>query len=141
MTEEEKDLTQLEIRPEFKMVFDFAAKSALGVSRSGAAAAFDGGLFEIMAGAAALLASVFLLFIFSRQLAAFSKTLNNPKAFLFAVAIGASASFATPIGYQTNLMVYGPGGYKFKDYLKVGIPMNIFIGIIAIATIYLIYFI
>ena len=70
-----------------KTVFDFAAKSALGVSRSGAAAAFDGGLFEIMAGAAALLASVFLLFIFSRQLAAFSKTLNNPKAFLFAVAI------------------------------------------------------
>ena len=64
----------------------------------------------------------------------------DPRPFLIAVAIAASASFATPIGYQTNLMVYGPGGYRFKDFLKIGIPMNIFIGIIAITTIYLIYF-
>jgi len=38
---------------------------------------------------------------------------------------GAMSSFATPIGYQTNLMVQGPGNYTFKDYLKIGVPMNI----------------
>ena len=65
----------------------------------------------------------------------------DPRPFLIAVAIGASASFATPLGYQTNLMVYGPGGYKFKDFMKIGVPMNIFIGVIAITIIYLFNFI
>ncbi|MDZ7332644.1 MAG: SLC13 family permease [candidate division KSB1 bacterium] len=64
----------------------------------------------------------------------------DPRPFALAVAIGASASFATPIGYQTNLMVYGPGGYKFSDFLKIGIPMNILIGVIAILMIYFWYF-
>jgi di/tricarboxylate transporter len=54
----------------------------------------------------------------------------DPKPFIIAVCFGASACFATPIGYQTNLLVYGPGGYRFSDYLKLGIPLNFLILII-----------
>ncbi len=62
------------------------------------------------------------------------------RPFVIAVAIAAGASFATPIGYQTNLMVYGPGGYKFKDYLRIGVPLQILVGIIAVFLIYKLYF-
>ena len=51
----------------------------------------------------------------------------DPKPFIIGICFGASACFATPMGYQTNLMVYGPGGYRFIDYLKLGIPLNLLV--------------
>ena len=55
----------------------------------------------------------------------------DPRPFAVIVMIAASASFATPIGYQTNTLVYAPGGYRFTDYMILGIPMNVMVGIVA----------
>ncbi|CAA0101096.1 Sodium-dependent dicarboxylate transporter SdcS [Halioglobus japonicus] len=52
--------------------------------------------------------------------------------FVVCLMMAASASFATPIGYQTNLMVYGPGGYRFSDYLRIGVPLNILLGLVTV---------
>ena len=49
----------------------------------------------------------------------------DPRPLIFAVCLGSSNSFLTPIGYQTNMMVYGPGQYKFNDFIKVGLPLSI----------------
>lgn len=55
-----------------------------------------------------------------------SQTMDlNFMPFVFAIMIASSAGYSTPIGYQTHLMVYGPGGYLYKDYLKIGLPLNI----------------
>ena len=55
--------------------------------------------------------------------------------YAMAIAVAASASFATPIGYATNLMVYGPGGYRFSDYLRFGLPLNILMWAVAVLII------
>ena len=62
------------------------------------------------------------------------------KPFMLILAVGASTCFATPIGYQTNLMVYSAGGYRFKDFLRIGIPTTLIVGILAMIMIYLLYF-
>jgi len=54
----------------------------------------------------------------------------DPRPLVIVVMIAASAAFATPIGYQTNMLVYGPGGYKFTDFMKIGIPLNLSLGIV-----------
>ena len=59
----------------------------------------------------------------------------DPRPLVVAVMVAASASFATPIGYQTNMMVYGPGGYRFTDFMRIGIPLNLSMGLIVSAVI------
>jgi di/tricarboxylate transporter len=59
----------------------------------------------------------------------------DPRPLVVAVMFGASASFATPIGYQTNTLVYGPGGYKFTDFLRIGVPLNLLMMVVMSAMI------
>ncbi len=59
----------------------------------------------------------------------------DPRPLVVAVMFGASASFATPIGYQTNTLVYGAGDYRFSDFLKIGVPMNLVVGLAAVLAI------
>ncbi len=61
--------------------------------------------------------------------------------FMITLAIAASSSFSTPIGYQTNMMVYGPGGYKFRDYLRNGVVLNLLTGVITTLVVYWMYFV
>lgn len=55
--------------------------------------------------------------------------------FAIVIIMAASASFSTPVGYQTNLMVYGPGGYKYTDYLRIGLPLNLLVAIITLSLV------
>ena len=59
----------------------------------------------------------------------------DPRAFILAIALAASLSFLTPVGYQTNLMVLGAGNYRPLDYLRVGLPVAIAVAVTAIVTI------
>jgi len=64
----------------------------------------------------------------------------NPMPFILVVAYATAANFITPIGYQTNLMVYGPGGYDFKDFVKIGIPLTIIYMAVTITILSLVFF-
>ena len=68
-------------------------------------------------------------FLFGFVVLASAVISNTPV--VVAVMVAASTSFSTPIGYKTNMLVCGPGGYKFTDFLKVGIPLNLSIGVLA----------
>lgn len=119
---------------------------AFGISRalvnSGTADFLAGHLISAFScfGPAGVLAGVYLIttvfteiitnnaaaaLMFPISLAAAQRMGLNPEPFFIAICIAASASFSTPIGYQTNLIVKGAGGYRFKDYLRVGLPLNV----------------
>jgi len=129
---------------------------AFGISKalqnSGAAAVIAAGVINMVKslGPVGVLGAIYLIttifteiitnnaaaaLVFPIALSAASQMGIDARPFFIAIAIAASASFATPIGYQTNLIVQGPGGYKFKDYFKVGLPLNILFFIAAVLII------
>ena len=136
-----------------------AIACALGVGRalqlSGAADQIAGAIIEIVKGNPRLaLAAIYLLTLLVTEIItnSASAALMFPFAlstamhldadvqpFVICVMIAASAGFATPISYQTNLMVYGPGGYRFSDYLRIGIPLDITVGAVAVTLIPLVW--
>jgi di/tricarboxylate transporter len=129
---------------DLQIVIMIAAAFGLGaaVSSSGLADTIAGGLVNVMsplgaigALAAILIATMALTELLSNNAAAAlmfpigvatAATLGvDARAFVIVIMLGASLSFLTPIGYQTNLMVYGLGGYRFGDYTRVGLPLNL----------------
>ena len=63
----------------------------------------------------------------------------NPDAFLMAVAVGASSAFLTPIGHQNNALILGPGGYRFGDYWRMGLPLEVLIVLVAIPMLLIVW--
>jgi di/tricarboxylate transporter len=73
--------------------------------------------------------------VFPIALSAANQLGVDPKPFFVGIAIAASASFSTPIGYQTNLLVQSIGNYRFRDYLKIGLPLNLIVFLTSILLI------
>ena len=64
-----------------------------------------------------------------------SRQTASRRGFVMAVAVASCCAFASPVTYQTHLIVYGPGGYRFTDFVKVGLPLDLLTGAVAIAVI------
>jgi di/tricarboxylate transporter len=139
---------------EWQVLVTIAAAFGVGsaLENSGAAAAVAQVLFDsvrdagpIMALAAVYLigslvtemitnnAASVLLFPFCLETARLYDA--SPRPFIMALVLAASASFMTPIGYQTNMMVYGPGGYRFTDFVRIGGPLNFVLWIVAVTLV------
>lgn len=135
---------------DWRVIFLLAGLIPLGIAleTSGAAASAVHGLLWLIGdlGPTVVLAAFFLVaalltgFMSNAATAALLAPLAitcgtslgvDPRPFLMALAFAASAAFYTPIGYQTNLLVYGPGGYRFTDYVKLGGPLTILVWILA----------
>ena len=69
-----------------------------------------------------------------------AQTLNvSPDPFLMAVAVAASSAFLTPIGHKNNTLILGPGGYRFSDYWRIGLPLEVLIVAVSIPTILIVW--
>ncbi len=142
---------------DWEVLLVIAASIGLGAAMEKTGAAQS--IAELIIGASAGSPTGLLISLFALT-AAFSAVISNMAAavILFPVAIaasqglgvapeplavtlmiGASTCFATPIGYQTNLMVYGPGNYKFQDFLKMGVPLTVAVGIVTVGIVPLIW--
>jgi di/tricarboxylate transporter len=143
---------------DFRILVLIAGALALGlaIEETGTAELLAGRLFDLTRahGPHAVLAAVYLLtmlttemlsnnaaavLVFPIALSTASALGVDPRPFIMATTFAASASFSTPIGYQTNTLVYGTGGYRFVDFLRVGLPLNIVFGVIAVLIIPLIW--
>ncbi len=60
----------------------------------------------------------------------------RPKAYMYVIMLAASSNFSTPVGYQTNMMVAGPGGYRFADFARFGLPLQLVCAVCHIAVCY-----
>jgi di/tricarboxylate transporter len=138
---------------EYHIVAGIAASFALGValSESGAAALVGGWLVGLAQGSPLLslvalyIATVIITELITNNAAGvlmFPIALSVAEVagagympYVIAVMVAASAGFITPIGYQTNLMVYGPGGYRFMDFVRFGLPLNVVCGIITLLVV------
>lgn len=142
---------QAEKSLDLSVLITIAASFALGMAleKTGVAALIADNLIQLSGGEAILLlimsyfAVMLLTEMITNNAAALlmlpivlqlvDKANLNAEPFVLAVMMAASASFATPIGYQTNLMVYGPGGYKFSDFIRVGLPMNLTVATVTLS--------
>jgi di/tricarboxylate transporter len=139
---------------DWRVIMLLAGVIPLGIAmqKSGLAGVLAGGVVELIGpfGPLAVLAGIYLVTAVLTELMsnnatavlltpiAFSTAVSmelSPTPFIVAVLFAASTSFATPVGYQTNTMVYGPGGYRFADYLRIGIPLNLLFWVIAVLAI------
>lgn len=135
---------------EWQVLLTVAASFATGAAlqKSGAAAAIAGMLVEATrtAGPYVTLACIYLLGVLASELLSNNaaavlmfpfgietarQLAVSPRPFVMAIVFAASACFATPIGYQTHMMVYGPGGYRFNDFVKVGLPLDLVLAVTA----------
>lgn len=143
--------------PDWQVLVVIATSFGIGAAleKTGAAGLLAGGLIGLAGGDAWLtLALVFLatalltslatnnvaaVLVFPIALQAAETMDAAPGPFLITLMIAASASFATPVGYQTNLMVFNVGGYRFSDFFRVGLPLTLVVGLVTVAVVPLIW--
>ncbi len=145
------DIRTARAAPDWQVLVVIATSFGLAAAleKTGAASALAGGLIGLAQGdpwatlalvfvATALLTAlatnnVAAVLVFPIAMAAAQEVQASPVPFVLTLMVAASASFATPIGYQTNLMVFNAGGYRLSDFLRVGIPITLAVGVVTVA--------